>query len=144
MPVSTSRHPSYPIADPLTEEVALVLRAGCWAAAIAPIANRLVTLRQLAKSQYCGTALTPEDHVFAVEALLGDAIRHMKSSETGIAIQALFGLTPASFGKRLKVRRWLAAQELGVATSTLRSEYEAELLALVVWRTLAGRRASGL
>ncbi|HVX18369.1 MAG TPA: hypothetical protein VHA73_10090 [Acidimicrobiales bacterium] len=64
------------------------------------------------------------------------AVRSLGEGATGLATQALFGVTPEARGQLLKHRRRIAADQLGIMTSTFRSYYEDNIVAdvaLVVW-----------
>jgi hypothetical protein len=66
--------------------------------------------------------------VYALEAVLLDALHALGDGPYGRAARLLFGAVPDTRGRPLKDRRRLAAEQLDLLPSTFRHNYEAELL----------------
>lgn len=74
---------------------------------------------------------------FAVEEVILEAIAALGDGPEGRAASLLFGTSPESRGRPLRVRRQLAADELDLLPSTFRKNYEDVILvdlATELWR----------
>lgn len=70
----------------------------------------------------------PYLRALSLASVILTAVESLGDGPTGRATQALFGLTADTRGRPLKDRRRLAADELGVMSSTFRKYYEDDIL----------------
>jgi hypothetical protein len=70
----------------------------------------------------------PDLLAFGLEAVLVDALNALGDGPYGRAAKLLLGVATDAKGRPLKVRRELAADELGVMRSTFRQNYEDDLV----------------
>ena len=120
-------------APPSPEELAAELRPviaqhGLRVAAL--LKRRLLLALETVRAQ----AASGEEHDRAVafRSVLGQAIARLGDSPSGRAARHLFGLSPPSRGQPLKVKRRLAADDLGISAETFRTgPREGELIAEV-------------